>query len=180
VSQVGVCPRALFPPSRTLTRAHARARARTHTHARAAGGRNAMLGLRSASGYFRRTSVVGLAVFTGYWYWYPLRCARARVVLLRVRVRCWRACARALLPVACAAPGTCALGACWVVGWPVAGASPCGCSPQSLLGRTRRPLNQRAATHLPPPPPFTHTHTLARAHTHTHTHTHHSHAAATS
>lgn len=32
-----------------------------------------MLGLRSASGYFRRTSVVGLAVFTGYWYWYPLR-----------------------------------------------------------------------------------------------------------
>jgi hypothetical protein len=39
----------------------------------AAGGRNATLGLRSASGYFRRTSVVGLAVFTGYWYWYPLR-----------------------------------------------------------------------------------------------------------
>lgn len=38
------------------------------------GGRNATLGLRSASGYFRRTSVVGLAVFTGYWYWYPLRC----------------------------------------------------------------------------------------------------------
>jgi 26S proteasome regulatory subunit N2 len=38
-----------------------------------AGGRNATLGLRSASGYFRRTSVVGLAVFTGYWYWYPLR-----------------------------------------------------------------------------------------------------------
>lgn len=37
-----------------------------------AGGRNATLGLRSASGYFRRTSVVGLAVFTGYWYWYPL------------------------------------------------------------------------------------------------------------
>lgn len=37
------------------------------------GGRNATLGLRSASGYFRRTSVVGLAVFTGYWYWYPLR-----------------------------------------------------------------------------------------------------------
>ncbi|KAF8073149.1 RPN2B [Scenedesmus sp. PABB004] len=37
-----------------------------------AGGRNATLALRSASGYFRRTSVVGLAVFTGYWYWYPL------------------------------------------------------------------------------------------------------------
>lgn len=45
----------------------------------AAGGRNATLGLRSASGYFRRTSVVGLAVFTGYWYWYPLRCVAAGV-----------------------------------------------------------------------------------------------------
>ena len=40
-----------------------------------AGGRNATIGLRSSSGYFRRTSVIGLAVFTGYWYWYPLRCA---------------------------------------------------------------------------------------------------------
>lgn len=39
-----------------------------------AGGRNATIGLRSSSGYFRRTSVIGLAVFTGYWYWYPLRC----------------------------------------------------------------------------------------------------------
>ncbi|GFR48946.1 hypothetical protein Agub_g10960, partial [Astrephomene gubernaculifera] len=37
-----------------------------------AGGRNATLGLRSRSGYFRRTSVVGLAMFTQYWYWYPL------------------------------------------------------------------------------------------------------------
>ncbi|WIA09523.1 hypothetical protein OEZ85_008919 [Tetradesmus obliquus] len=37
-----------------------------------AGGRNASVALRSGSGYFRRTSVVGLAVFTGYWYWYPL------------------------------------------------------------------------------------------------------------
>jgi 26S proteasome regulatory subunit N2 len=37
-----------------------------------AGGRNTVLGLRSHSGYFRRTSVVGLAVFTQYWYWYPL------------------------------------------------------------------------------------------------------------
>ncbi|KXZ53597.1 hypothetical protein GPECTOR_6g514 [Gonium pectorale] len=37
-----------------------------------AGGRNATIGLRSRSGYFRRTSVVGLAVFTQYWYWYPL------------------------------------------------------------------------------------------------------------
>ncbi len=31
------------------------------------GGRNATVGLRSRSGYFRRTSVVGLAVFTQYW-----------------------------------------------------------------------------------------------------------------
>ncbi|PNW70631.1 hypothetical protein CHLRE_17g727950v5 [Chlamydomonas reinhardtii] len=36
------------------------------------GGRNATVGLRSRSGYFRRTSLVGLAVFTQYWYWYPL------------------------------------------------------------------------------------------------------------
>ncbi len=34
-----------------------------------AGGRNVNLGLRSRSGYFRRTSVVGLAVFLQYWYW---------------------------------------------------------------------------------------------------------------
>lgn len=45
-----------------------------------AGGRNATIGLRSSSGYFRRTSVIGLAVFTGYWYWYPLRCV-ARIVV---------------------------------------------------------------------------------------------------
>ncbi len=32
-----------------------------------AGGRNATIGLRSRSGYFRRTSVVGLALFTQYW-----------------------------------------------------------------------------------------------------------------
>jgi 26S proteasome regulatory subunit N2 len=32
-----------------------------------AGGRNATIGLRSRSGYIRRTSVVGLAVFTQYW-----------------------------------------------------------------------------------------------------------------
>lgn len=37
-----------------------------------AGGRNVCVGLRSRSGYFRRTSVLGLAVFTQYWYWYPL------------------------------------------------------------------------------------------------------------
>ncbi|KAG2490998.1 hypothetical protein HYH03_010670 [Edaphochlamys debaryana] len=36
------------------------------------GGRNTTIGLRSRSGYFRRTSVIGLAVFTQYWYWYPL------------------------------------------------------------------------------------------------------------
>ena len=36
-----------------------------------AGGRNVTLSLRSHSGYFRRTSVVGLAIFTQYWYWYP-------------------------------------------------------------------------------------------------------------
>ena len=29
------------------------------------------MSLRSHSGYFRRTSVVGLAIFTQYWYWYP-------------------------------------------------------------------------------------------------------------
>lgn len=37
-----------------------------------AGGRNVTVGLRSRSGYVRRTSVVGLAVWTGHWYWYPL------------------------------------------------------------------------------------------------------------
>ncbi|CAD7700777.1 unnamed protein product, partial [Ostreobium quekettii] len=37
-----------------------------------AGGRNVTVGLRSHSGHFRRTSVIGLAVFTQYWYWYPL------------------------------------------------------------------------------------------------------------
>ena len=31
-----------------------------------------MLGLRSASGYFRRTSCIGLMMFMQYWYWYPL------------------------------------------------------------------------------------------------------------
>lgn len=37
-----------------------------------AGGRNVTVGLRSHSGYFRRTSVVALAIFIQYWYWYPL------------------------------------------------------------------------------------------------------------
>ena len=32
-----------------------------------AGGRNATVGLKSRSGYFRRTAVVGLAVFLQYW-----------------------------------------------------------------------------------------------------------------
>jgi 26S proteasome regulatory subunit N2 len=32
-----------------------------------AGGRNATMGLKSRSGYFRRTAVVGLAVFVQYW-----------------------------------------------------------------------------------------------------------------
>ena len=37
-----------------------------------AGGRNAVPGLRSGSGFFRRTAIIGLAIFTQYWYWYPL------------------------------------------------------------------------------------------------------------
>lgn len=37
-----------------------------------AGGRNVTVGLRSRSGHFRRTSCLALAVFTQYWYWYPL------------------------------------------------------------------------------------------------------------
>lgn len=32
-----------------------------------AGGRNVVVALRSRSGYFRRTSVLGLALFTQYW-----------------------------------------------------------------------------------------------------------------
>ena len=32
-----------------------------------AGGRNVMIGTRSRSGYFRRTSTVGLAIFLQYW-----------------------------------------------------------------------------------------------------------------
>ncbi|GAB4817108.1 hypothetical protein N2152v2_004154 [Parachlorella kessleri] len=37
-----------------------------------AGGRNVTIGVRSRSGYFRRTAVIGLALFTQHWYWYPL------------------------------------------------------------------------------------------------------------
>lgn len=36
------------------------------------GGRNVTIAVQSHSGYFRRSAVVGLAVFTQYWYWYPL------------------------------------------------------------------------------------------------------------
>lgn len=32
-----------------------------------AGGRNVTIAVRSRSGYFRRTSIIGLAVFTQYW-----------------------------------------------------------------------------------------------------------------
>lgn len=37
-----------------------------------AGGRNATIAMRSQSGYFRRTSVIGVALFVQYWYWHPL------------------------------------------------------------------------------------------------------------
>lgn len=37
-----------------------------------AGGRNVTVGTRSAGGHFRRTSLAGLALFTQYWFWYPL------------------------------------------------------------------------------------------------------------
>lgn len=37
-----------------------------------AGGRNSTLSLKSQSGHLRRSSVIGLAMFLQYWYWYPL------------------------------------------------------------------------------------------------------------
>lgn len=37
-----------------------------------AGGRNTTIALHSRSGHFRRTAIVGLALFVQYWYWYPL------------------------------------------------------------------------------------------------------------
>ena len=37
-----------------------------------AGGRNVTIGLRSKSAHDRMTATVGMAVFTQFWYWYPL------------------------------------------------------------------------------------------------------------
>ncbi|KAK9822620.1 hypothetical protein WJX74_011008 [Apatococcus lobatus] len=37
-----------------------------------AGGRNVAAALRSPAGHFRRTAVLGLAMFAQYWFWYPL------------------------------------------------------------------------------------------------------------
>ncbi|CAI5947250.1 unnamed protein product [Closterium sp. NIES-64] len=37
-----------------------------------AGGRNVTISLRSRSGYDRVTAVIGMALFTQYWYWFPL------------------------------------------------------------------------------------------------------------
>eukprot|EP01119_Soliformovum_irregulare_P004279 TRINITY_DN1527_c0_g1_i1.p1 TRINITY_DN1527_c0_g1~~TRINITY_DN1527_c0_g1_i1.p1 ORF type:complete len:976 (-),score=320.37 TRINITY_DN1527_c0_g1_i1:146-3073(-) len=37
-----------------------------------AGGRNVTIGLHSTSGHANMTAIVGLAVFTQFWYWYPL------------------------------------------------------------------------------------------------------------
>ena len=37
-----------------------------------AGGRNTVVGLRSQSGFYRRTSCIGMMIFTQYWFWYPL------------------------------------------------------------------------------------------------------------
>ena len=37
-----------------------------------AGGRNVAASLRSPAGHFRRTAVLGLAMFAQYWFWYPL------------------------------------------------------------------------------------------------------------
>ena len=37
-----------------------------------AGGRNMAISCRTRSGHYRRGAVVGLALFTQYWYWHPL------------------------------------------------------------------------------------------------------------
>lgn len=36
------------------------------------GGRNVTLGLRTRSGHNNMTAIVGIAIFTQFWYWYPL------------------------------------------------------------------------------------------------------------
>ncbi|KAJ3119649.1 proteasome regulatory particle base subunit [Nowakowskiella sp. JEL0407] len=37
-----------------------------------AGGRNVTISLQSRSGYLNMSSIVGMALFTQYWYWYPM------------------------------------------------------------------------------------------------------------
>lgn len=37
-----------------------------------AGGRNSIVSPRSPDGHFKRTAIIGLALFTQHWYWYPL------------------------------------------------------------------------------------------------------------
>ena len=37
-----------------------------------AGGRNVTISLQSASGHSNMSAIVGMAVFTQFWYWYPL------------------------------------------------------------------------------------------------------------
>ena len=37
-----------------------------------AGGRNVTISLQSASGHSNMSSIVGMAIFTQFWYWYPL------------------------------------------------------------------------------------------------------------
>lgn len=37
-----------------------------------AGGRNVSISLQSASGHSNMSAIVGMAIFTQFWYWYPL------------------------------------------------------------------------------------------------------------
>lgn len=37
-----------------------------------AGGRNVTISLQSASGHSNMSAIVGMAIFTQFWYWYPL------------------------------------------------------------------------------------------------------------